>query len=444
MSSYHNTNRYDLIGIGLGPFNLGLATMLNKIPEVKALFFEQNPSFNWHPGLLLEGTTLQVPFFADLVTMADPTSRYSFLNYLHEQRRLYHFYFLEHFHIPRKEYNHYCKWVAEQLDSCQFGQKVTNIEWNKQDEYFQVHTLEVKTGKCYVYDANHLVLGVGTVPQISDKFQPLLSKDIFHSAQFLQHKDRCRQAKSITVIGSGQSAAEVFYQLLLEQETCDYRLNWLTRSAGFFPMEYSKLGLEYFSPDYTRYFYQLPEQTRDNRLKQQGLLFKGISMQTIAEIYGLLYERTIGGKKLAVDLCSQLEVGEIIKMDQHYRLQGHHLEQDQSFSLDSEVIIFGTGYQQKIPTCLDGIKELISWDKQNRYVIDEDYRLTLTKNMKSMIFVQNGEMHTHGVGTSDLGLGAHRNAIIINTLLGRQVYQVSERNVYQHFGVPAKMQSKDR
>ncbi len=32
----------------------------------------------------------------------------------------------------------------------------------------------------------------------------------------------------------------------------DYRLDWLTRSEGFFPMEYSKLGLQHFTPEYTR------------------------------------------------------------------------------------------------------------------------------------------------------------------------------------------------
>jgi L-lysine 6-monooxygenase (NADPH-requiring) len=36
---------------------------------------------------------IQVPFLADLVTLADPTSPYTFLNYLHEQGRLYRFYF---------------------------------------------------------------------------------------------------------------------------------------------------------------------------------------------------------------------------------------------------------------------------------------------------------------------------------------------------------------
>jgi len=96
----------DVIGIGIGPFNLGMAALLEKT-DVQALFFERKEQFDWHPGMMLDGTTLQVPFMADLVTMVDPKSPYSFLNYLHEHNRLYSFYFLESFHIPRAEYNHY-------------------------------------------------------------------------------------------------------------------------------------------------------------------------------------------------------------------------------------------------------------------------------------------------------------------------------------------------
>ena len=63
------------IGIGIGPFNLGLAALSNNIPNLDTKFFDRNASFNWHPGLLMAETRLQVPFFADLVTPADPTSQ---------------------------------------------------------------------------------------------------------------------------------------------------------------------------------------------------------------------------------------------------------------------------------------------------------------------------------------------------------------------------------
>lgn len=433
---------FDVLGIGLGPFNLGLAALLKQTTEIKALFIEQKSQFNWHPGLLLEGTTLQVPFMADLVTMIDPTHPLSFLNYLREQGRLYHFYFLEEFHIPRREFNHYCQWAVGQLNSCSFGQKVTQIDWKdkKKEPHFEITAVCQNTGENTIYHAKHIVLGVGSQPYVAPSFQKLKSDHSFHAAQFLEKRERCRQAKSITVVGSGQSAAEVFYELLQEQKEYPYQLNWLTRSAGYFPMEYSKLGLEHFSPDYIDYFYQLAEDARQNRLRNQDLLYKGISADTIADIYDLLYERTVGGAEIPVKMWSQIEVQEVQEMISHhhsnFHLQGFHHEQQRFIELESDVIIWGTGYQHQLPDCLDGIRSFIEWDAQGRYKIKSNYELMLSEQINSKIFVQNGELHTHGVGAPDLGLGAYRNGVIINSLLGREVYPIQKRNVFQQFGVP--------
>ncbi|WP_425430470.1 lysine N(6)-hydroxylase/L-ornithine N(5)-oxygenase family protein [Desmospora activa] len=439
---------FDLIGVGIGPFNLSLAAMLKAAPEIDALFLEQKSCFSWHPGLLLEGTTLQVPFLADLVTMADPTSPYSFINYLKEQRRLYHFYFLERFHIPRREYDHYCRWVSEQLHTCRFGQKVVDIEWINagEESHYRVEAVNIQTKIHTIYRARNLVLGVGSVPQVNPRFAHLPTIDVFHSAHFLDRWERCRQAHSITVVGSGQSAAEVFYTLLQQQEEHGYRLDWFTRSPGFFPMEYSKLGLEHFSPDYIRHFHSLTQQQRDTTLAKQDLLYKGISASTISDIYELLYERTVGGRPLPARLLSHTAIETIERIDDgegRYRLQCQHRDHPELFFHETDVVILATGYAHRIPDCITNLRPLIQWDDNERYIINADYRLNLNIKTDNHIYIQNGDLHTHGVGAPDLGLGAHRNAVIINSLAGREVYPVFERNVFQQFG-RSKQTSPDK
>ncbi|MBO0351143.1 lysine N(6)-hydroxylase/L-ornithine N(5)-oxygenase family protein [Phormidium pseudopriestleyi FRX01] len=427
---------YDIIGVGIGPFNLGLAALLAPT-GVKSLFLEQKPKFQWHSGLLIEGCTIQVPFLADLVTMADPTSPYSFLNYLQAHSRLYHFYLYENFHIPRQEYNHYCQWVAQKLDCCQFGQRVEGITWENTgtESSYQVQVRQVETGAVLTYNARHLVLGVGSIPQVPPCFRTVHSEKVFHSAEFLHKRDRCRESTSITVIGSGQSAGEVFYELLQEQSSYGYHLEWYTRSPGFFPMEYSKLGLEHFSPDYTTYFYSLPPQKRDGILSQQNLLYKGISAKTIADIYDLLYERSVCGNQPDIKLLSLVEVKEVESVGDRFILGYRHRQQETRFTHETDCIILATGYDHAIPNCIEGIRDLIAWDDKNRYGVKLDYRLALTQDIPNQIFVQNGELHSHGVGAPDLGLGAYRNSVIINTLLGESVYRVNRRNVFQQFGV---------
>lgn len=66
----------DVVGIGIGPFNLSLAALLAEAGYDRTVFLERKPYFSWHPGMLLEGTTLQVPFLADLVSLVAPTSRF--------------------------------------------------------------------------------------------------------------------------------------------------------------------------------------------------------------------------------------------------------------------------------------------------------------------------------------------------------------------------------
>src|SRR5262245_43537575 len=95
---------YDFAAIGIGPFNLGLACLAAPIEGLRGVFLDKGERFNWHPGLLLQDARLQTPFLADLVTLADPTSRFSFLNYIKEQGRIYSFYIRENFFLTRNEY----------------------------------------------------------------------------------------------------------------------------------------------------------------------------------------------------------------------------------------------------------------------------------------------------------------------------------------------------
>ncbi len=98
MPAHATDEVHDFVAIGLGPFNLGLACLTAPLDELDGVFLEAEDRFSWHPDMMLDFATLQVPFMADLVTLADPTSPYSFLNYLKEKGRLYSFYIRERFY----------------------------------------------------------------------------------------------------------------------------------------------------------------------------------------------------------------------------------------------------------------------------------------------------------------------------------------------------------
>ncbi|MEV7403864.1 SidA/IucD/PvdA family monooxygenase [Streptomyces sp. NPDC091267] len=437
---------HDLVGIGIGPFNLSLAALAHGIPDkpLNTTFYEQRPAFHWHPGLLIDGASLQVPFLADLVTLADPTSPWTFLNYLRTRDRLFPFYFAERFHIQRAEYDAYCRWVSQQLPSLHFSHQVDAIRWNPRHNLFEVDYTQLDThgeaealGRAHT---RHIALGVGTQPHIPEPLKPLAeagSVPVIHSADYLHHREELLNATHITVIGSGQSGAEIFLDLLRARPAGHEKLHWLARTPAFAPMEYSKLGLEHFTPDYTRYFHALPEPVRDALVPHQWQLHKGIDHDTITAIHEELYRRTLHGGWPDATLTPGVAVrtaGRVATTRVELHLE--HTQQGTRSRLTTDAVILATGYRERpLDQILGGLETHLRRDTAGRPRIDDQFRLDLDPTITGNIYVQNAERHTHGVGAPDLGLAAWRSATILNNLTGTTPYPLPQRTAFTTFGL---------
>jgi putrescine N-hydroxylase len=410
----------DLVGIGIGPANLSLAALADPVDGLRAAFFEQRAEFRWHPGLMIDGVTLQVPFLADLVSLVAPANPLSFLCYLADLDRLFPFYFAERFHVPRAEYADYLAWAAGRLPSCRFGQRVETIRWSTVDDAFEV-VLPGETVR-----ARNVVVGVGTAPVLP---APLAGVDgVLHSGGYLDARDSLVAAGDVTVVGSGQSGAEVFLDLLRARR--GGTLRWLTRTPAFAPMEYSKLGLEQFTPDYTRFFHGLAEPVRDALVPAQWQLYKAISAETIDEIHTELYRRTVGGGWPDVTLAPGVEVTEARRRGSRIELALRHTQQGGTARVTTDAVVCATGYAERDLTGLLGELD-VPRDASGRLVVDADYRVPGPGGL----YVQNAERHTHGVGAPDLGLVAWRAARILNSVCGRAVYRLPTRTAFTSFGL---------
>ncbi|MFF0718061.1 lysine N(6)-hydroxylase/L-ornithine N(5)-oxygenase family protein [Micromonospora sp. NPDC003816] len=423
---------YDFIGIGLGPYNLGLACLTAPIAEIDGLFLEARDDVSWHPGMLLESSRLQTPFMADLVTLADPTSPYSFLSYLKEIGRLYPFYIRENFYPLRVEYDAYCRWAAGKLANLRFGHQVTAVEYDPSDDRYVV-TATV-AGETVTHRARHVVLGTGTPPHLPPACAGLTS-DAVHNSRYLSNRDALRAKRSITVVGSGQSAAEIYHDLLGDIHTYGYRLNWVTRSPRFFPLEYTKLTLEMTSPDYVDYFHALPEATRYRLESEQKGLFKGISADLVDDIFDLLYATSVHGP-VDTRLLTNTELTGV-RYDEAagvHTLALRHVEQERDFTMETEGLVLATGYHYRVPAYLDPIRDRLRFDGHGRLDVARNYSIDSTGRG---VFLQNGGTHTHSITSPDLGMGPYRNAWIIREMLGREAYPIEKSITFQEFGVPA-------
>ncbi|MFE6945300.1 lysine N(6)-hydroxylase/L-ornithine N(5)-oxygenase family protein [Streptomyces chartreusis] len=419
------TKTHDFVGIGLGPFNLGLACLTEPIDELDGVFLESKPDFEWHAGMFLDGAHLQTPFMSDLVTLADPTSPYSFLNYLKEKGRLYSFYIRENFYPLRVEYDDYCRWAAGKLSSIRFGTTVTEVTYQDEDAVYVV-----RTAAGDVYRARHLVLGTGTPPYIPESCREL-GGDFLHNSRYLQHKAELQKKESITLVGSGQSAAEIYYDLLSEIDVHGYRLNWVTRSPRFFPLEYTKLTLEMTSPEYVDYFRELPEATRYRLTAEQKGLFKGIDGDLINEIFDLLYQKNLGGP-VPTRLLTNSSLNGARYENGTYTLSFRQEEQGKDFELDSQGLVLATGYKYAEPEFLKPVRDRLVYDSHGNFDVARNYAVDVTGRG---IFLQNAGVHTHSITSPDLGMGPYRNAYIIRELLGTEYYPVEKTIAFQEFSV---------
>ncbi|GEL78747.1 lysine N(6)-hydroxylase/L-ornithine N(5)-oxygenase family protein [Tenuibacillus multivorans] len=427
---------YDFIGIGIGPYNLSLAALTEDMDDLDRILFDQTPKMEWHPGMLIEGTDLQVPFMADLVTFADPTSRFSFLNYIKEQERLYKFFFFHEMKAPRNEYNDYLQWAVNQISGLFFGKEVVDLidHSDQKEPYYELVILDTEKNQKEYYYARHVVMATGSEPLIIDSMEGFPNEDIIHTSRYLYEKEALKKSNHIAIIGSGQSAAEIFYDLLEEREHAEFHLSWLTRSDGIFQRESANLGQEFFSPDYIDYFHQLPFKKRMEAIETLSPLRHGIDYSTLNGIYQLLYHYSIGNEDPRITIQPLTEINGIKKADQGYLLKCKQLQQEIDFDYHAEKVILATGYKPNLPDWfLNRYKDEIEWEDENLFKVRRNYELIFKEPKTNKFYIVTNLEHSHGTAATNLGLAVQRNMEIINDITGEPRFHTEGRRIFQQF-----------
>ncbi len=423
----------DVIAVGCGPFNLGLAALASKVEGLSLVAYEAAPELRWHPGLMFDDAVLQLSFLADLVTLVDPTHPLSFLAYLRDVDRMYPFYIREVFHPTRREYEHYLRWAASKLPSVRFSRRVERVRWEAERGCFSLQV----DGESEPALAKNLVLGLGTEPSVPGGLAALPVRALLHSSAYLHRREDVQRASAVTVVGSGQSAAEVVRDLLRLNLEGGPAVTWLTRTRSFAPLDYTKLVLEMTTPAYIRYFHGLPQDTKDRLNAEQWQHYKGISSETLQELYGLLYERELRSGLAPVELRCGVEVESSLPLPGgDVLLQCCDRDAGATFEHTTGLVIAATGYRERRPELLAPLEPLLRRDERGRYRVRLDYSVELDPSVTGRLFVANAELHTHGVATPDLGICAFRNATILNSVTGREVYRLPQRTAFTTFDSP--------
>lgn len=405
------TTYYRCLGIGVGPANLSLASLLHGRPGVPNLFLDQKDQFGWHDGQQIPGASLQVSLLKDLVMLSDPTNRFSFLSYLHDQGKIYHFINAQYDAVPRMEFRNYLQWASRRNQNVVFGEKVLAVEF---DDSFVVHT------SARTLQAENIVVGVGTRPWVPEAAQGKLGPTQFHVSDFNDETQNLA-GKRVAVVGGGQSGAEAFLDLIARPPNeLPRRVTWISRRGNYFPIDDSPFTNEYYVPSYADYFFGLDRATRTSLNERNVLSSDGISESTLRQIYQRCYEhRFIHGAEDLVALLPNRGVTDVTGDESGgWTIRMAHNDRPDSVEyVDVDAIVWATGFRPAPTDFLEPIADRLEREG-DEYRIDRDFAVQWDGPQNRMIFMQNAARGQRGLADPNLSLTAWRSRRIFDRIVG--------------------------
>lgn len=427
-----DTEVYDVVGFGFGPANLALLAAIEEESvdvhgrPLKRLFIEQKEKFCWHPGMLLEGAQIQLSFLKDLVTLRNPQSRFSFLTYLKTKGRLDRFANLRKFYPTRLEFNDYYGWVASQLtDDVRYNTEVLSVDPVENGETGLVEVVKVVTrnrvtGQEEDFLTRNLVVATGGVPNLPRGVGLRKSARTLHTSQFLQRKERDfgdrNKPHRFVVVGSGQSAAEIFENLCNDYPNAD--VTAAIRRFAYQPADDSHFVNEIFFPDMEDFLYDLPERKRQLVIDaHRDTNYSCVDNDLIESIYHFLYMNEVRGEDRA-RIRPFLELRDIHDEADETVLEFYNLITEETEQLRADHVVLATGYvRPKRHPLVDKLSPFLVPAGSDGYKVDRYYRIETTQRFVPQLFLQGFCEDTHGLSDTLLSTLPIRSYDILKSLM---------------------------
>jgi L-ornithine N5-oxygenase len=410
---------HDLIGIGFGPSNLALAIALDEQrragrPRVDALFIERQPGFAWHPDMLLSQAHMQISFLKDLATLRNPTSRFTFVNYLHQRGRLQDFINLKTFYPSRREFNDYLGWAAAQFDdACVYGEEVVEVLPHAQGR--EVTLLRVRSrdaaGQWHERLTRHLVVSIGGTANIPEAFRALKGDPrVMHSSGYLAGLAGHADAQRIAIVGAGQSAAELFIDLHGRPNAP--RVDLVMRARTIRPADDSPFVNEIFNAGFVDHVYAQPEAQRAEMLAEfRHTNYACADQDLIRQMFAVFYEQRVSGDERHRFLRRH-EIQSVRAAADGIHLNLLDVNASRESSQRYDAVVLATGYAREQHHALLG--ELAPW--LGRLQVDRDYRVIAPREFRPAVFLQGACETTHGLSDTLLSITAVRSNEIATNL----------------------------
>jgi L-ornithine N5-monooxygenase len=418
---------HDLIGIGFGPSNVAMAIALSehnarvgRQEAVTAHFFERQPRFGWHRGMLIDDATMQVSFLKDLVTLRNPSSEFSFLCYLQSKGRLVDFVNGKSLFPLRVEFHDYFEWAAAQVDDMvSYGHEVVSVRPVVRDGVVEYVDVTARSGsEVVVHRARNLVIGTGLRPQMPDGVDR--TDRIWHNSDLLARVDGLADAQPsrFIVVGAGQSAAEnvaFLHRRFPEAEVCAVFSRY-----GYSPADDSSFANRIFDPEAVNEYFTAPDEIKRKLMNYHGNTnYAVVDIDLIDDLYRQAYqEKVLGTERLRFLNVARLT--DVVETPDKVRTTVESLVTGEKNPLDADVVVYATGYRPADALGLLGeVGEQCHRDDAGRIRVERDYRVATDPELRCGIYLQGGTEHTHGITSSLLSNTAIRVGEILDSIVDR-------------------------
>lgn len=456
LQSSNDDEVQDLICVGFGPASLAIAVALNDALEEgrpfiskdrpKVRFLERQRAFAWHAGMLLPGAKMQITFIKDMATLRNPRSKFTFLNYLHENNRLVPFTNLGTFLPQRIEYEDYMRWCAGHFeDVVDYSQDVNAVDVGELDQtgavtHWNVQSYDWSKRRTVTRKAKNVVIAVGGKPSIPKCLQADHPR-ILHSSQYATQIEQVfppgTQPKSVAVIGAGQSAAEIFHNI--PSRFPDAKSYLIIKGAALRPSDDSPFVNEVFDPDRVDDVYsQEPQKRADGISLDKATNYGVVRLELLEEIYSSMYlqrikhgaeetwphrilnHREVKGMK---DLSSQKGAAIQLEIeDRSGEFKAH--KQSRSETLDVDLVIVASGYRRDAhEEMLQNVRHLMPQGgvEGEKWSVSRNYEVDFKSGAVSGdagIWLQGCNEATHGLSDTLLSILAVRGGEMVESLFG--------------------------
>ncbi|MFE0801298.1 lysine N(6)-hydroxylase/L-ornithine N(5)-oxygenase family protein [Streptomyces sp. NPDC058812] len=439
---------HDLIGIGFGPSNVAMAIAIGehnarvgRQEAITARFFEQQPRFGWHRGMLIDDATMQVSFLKDLVTLRNPASEFSFLCYLQSKGRLIDFINHKNLFPLRVEFHDYFEWAAAKVDDmASYGHEVVGVAPAVRDGAVEHLEVTVRSGEgLEVHRARNVVIGTGLRPLVPDGVER--GERVWHNSELLARVDGLEgtSPSRFVVVGAGQSAAEnvaYLHRRFPEAEVCAVFTRY-----GYSPADDSAFANRIFDPAAVDEYFAAPGGVKRRLMDYHGNTnYSVVDIDLIDDLYRQMYrEKVLGTERLRFLNVSRLT--EVKETPDKVRATVTSLVTGEETLLDADVVVLATGYRPADPLGLLGeVADRCLRDDEGLVRVERDYRIATDPDLRCGIYLQGGTEHTHGITSSLLSNTAIRVGEILESLLARGLKSASDeaRTVADGTGTTAR------